>query len=155
MQPTIRVTQCEGHQRLSLTDRDGWRFRQILESFKDFVPEDLRYFDVEERQWSIEPDGYGYLARWLRHMREQFGARVIIDPGPEPRARKAPERPARVDPYEILFLREGAPIQLVQSARRVLASIHHPDKGGDVEIMKMVNQAADAIEQQLERSAAA
>lgn len=39
-------------------------------------------------------------------------------------------------------------LQIVQTGRQQLAKRLHPDVGGDTEVMKRVNQAADFLEQQ-------
>jgi hypothetical protein len=52
--------------------------------------------------------------------------------------------PATVsDAYHELWLREGAPSELVLAARRVLARSAHPDAGGEHHAMVAINNAAD------------
>lgn len=48
-------------------------------------------------------------------------------------------------PYSDLFLVDGAPREVVVAAYRALCKIHHPDVGGDVEIMKRINIAYERI----------
>lgn len=45
-------------------------------------------------------------------------------------------------PYAILGVSSDATAEEIRSARRELARIHHPDAGGDPEIMQQVNAAA-------------
>lgn len=45
------------------------------------------------------------------------------------------------EPLDQLFLLPEAPPELVAAAFRVLAQIHHPDKGGSNETMRRVNAA--------------
>lgn len=58
-------------------------------------------------------------------------------------------RPARepADPrgpaeaYEVLWLRTGAPPEVIRAAYRALASRLHPDVGGDADAMRRLNAA--------------
>lgn len=60
---------------------------------------------------------------------------------PPPRPASAP--PA--DPYAVLHLLPTAPAELVRAAYRVMAQLHHPDKGGDDLTMKRINNAFEAL----------
>lgn len=46
------------------------------------------------------------------------------------------------DPFVVLGLDDTASAEAVRHARRRLAKHHHPDAGGDVEMMRSINQAA-------------
>jgi hypothetical protein len=48
------------------------------------------------------------------------------------------------DEFAVLGLGEDATAADVQAARRDLARRHHPDQGGDADLMRAVNAAADA-----------
>jgi hypothetical protein len=48
------------------------------------------------------------------------------------------------EPFATLGLEPGASAEDIQSARRRLAKAHHPDRGGDPEQMRTINEAADA-----------
>jgi len=43
--------------------------------------------------------------------------------------------------YKILNLPDFASIEEIKKAYRALAMMHHPDRGGDLEIMKKINAA--------------
>jgi len=47
--------------------------------------------------------------------------------------------------YAILHLRPTAPKEVVKAAYRALASLHHPDRGGNQDAMKSINDAMDHI----------
>ena len=47
--------------------------------------------------------------------------------------------------YEILGVPENATLEEIKKAYRKKASVAHPDKGGDVEMMKQVNVAYDLL----------
>jgi len=51
---------------------------------------------------------------------------------------------ATPDPFATLGLRNDATVEEVRAARRRLARAHHPDHGGDADLMQEVNEAADA-----------
>jgi hypothetical protein len=51
---------------------------------------------------------------------------------------------SRADPFATLGLGPGATVEDVRAARRRLAIAHHPDQGGDPDVMQAVNEAADA-----------
>jgi hypothetical protein len=46
-----------------------------------------------------------------------------------------------LDAYATLWLRPGAPWPVIKAAFRALANTHHPDKGGDGNMMQRVNAA--------------
>lgn len=50
-------------------------------------------------------------------------------------------------PYAALYLLPNAPPQLIKAAYRTLAVLYHPDKGGDVELMKRINGAYEKLKQ--------
>lgn len=95
-----------------------------FEDFEDF----FRHYGYAEN-----PLGGGF----------NFGQR----PGPE--SAPPPPPPPRAAPpsshHATLFLLSDAPIEVVQAAHRALALLHHPDRGGDVEKLKAINAARDAI----------
>ena len=51
----------------------------------------------------------------------------------------------RKDPYQILKVHPGAEIEEIKKAYRKLVKIHHPDKGGDSEVMLEVNSAWEIL----------
>lgn len=59
--------------------------------------------------------------------------RVAKEPGPH--------ELSRTDALKRLYLRTNAPPEVIKAAYTALAKIHHPDRGGDVERMKAVNEA--------------
>ncbi|MGD0465325.1 MAG: DnaJ domain-containing protein [Gammaproteobacteria bacterium] len=54
--------------------------------------------------------------------------------------------------HEILGIEENASKQRIIQAYREKAALHHPDKGGSVEMMKLINQAHTELLQQVEES---
>ena len=48
------------------------------------------------------------------------------------------------DPFRLLGLNTNASVAEVRQARRDLAKEHHPDAGGDADLMRVINDAAGA-----------
>ena len=53
------------------------------------------------------------------------------------------------DPFAVLGLDDTASPAAVRTARRDLAKLHHPDAGGDAEMMRSINQAAGRALQEI------
>lgn len=53
------------------------------------------------------------------------------------------------DPFAVLGLPDTASTDAVRTARRDLAKRHHPDAGGDAEMMRSINQAAGQALQEI------
>jgi len=58
---------------------------------------------------------------------------------------EAPPKRTASTPHDVLYLLPTAPIEVVKAAYRALALIHHPDRGGDEEILKEINSAYETI----------
>lgn len=108
----------------------------------------LRYPAIEwlpeEKAWHVPADDADPVLAWLR---EAFGEPlVILERTPDPDHDAAyHDGSALLAAYQTLYLAPGAPLELVESARRVLARRHHPDAGGDAAVMTAINVAADTI----------
>ena len=56
-----------------------------------------------------------------------------------------------MDPYVVLGLPKDATVDQVKMRRKQLAQVYHPDReGGNLDAMKLVNNAADEIVRKLE-----
>ncbi len=55
----------------------------------------------------------------------------------------APEK--QRDPYEVLGIRPDTPETVMEASYKALAKVHHPDKGGDPEQFKELNDAYERI----------
>ena len=53
--------------------------------------------------------------------------------------------PPKASPYEMLYLMDSAPIEVVKAAYKALALLHHPDRGGQVERFQQIKEAYEAI----------
>ncbi len=81
----------------------------------------------------------------LRLARRYFTQVIAKDDYSEPAAPPPPPPPA--NPYGALYLLPTAPQPVVRAVYKVLAKLHHPDVGGDPELMKTINLAYEAIEE--------
>jgi hypothetical protein len=125
----------------------GDAFDSVLESLRDSIPQAFRKYDPDSRLWRIFHRSY--LDEWIRIL-EFYGDEVRIEWAPSKRQYQRPPDPPRRDPraaaFEVLHLRESAPVELVAAARKILALKYHPDRpDGDLRLMQQVNAAADLI----------
>lgn len=57
------------------------------------------------------------------------------------RGEPVPRKPVAASAYATLYVTENAPREVIIAAHRALASTHHPDRGGDTEVMARINAA--------------
>ncbi len=127
-------------------------WRLILEDFKDcvgYLPGVT--FDGEGKCWVVLPAYADRLTRWMgRHFPPGTVAWEGVyngtgAAGGRAGAQDSPQAPRLTSAYQVLYLAPGAPAELVEAARRVLAKRAHPDIGGDEETMRAINAAADLL----------
>jgi len=118
----------------------GEGFDQVKADFRRRFPRhrDAVYLP-EQRAWSLPREHMRGLQAWLALW---FSEEAVA--WQRPTRRPAPA-PTLAPAYRTLYLVEGAPAELVEAARRVLAKRHHPDAGGDEETMRAINAAADLL----------
>jgi hypothetical protein len=51
----------------------------------------------------------------------------------------------QLDPYEVLDIRPGAPLEVVEAAYKAKMRIAHPDSGGSIDEAKRLNTAIERI----------
>lgn len=114
--------------------------RLLVDLLKAEIPAYARTYDPEEKTWWVAAP-YAQLATDL--LRTCFpDARIE-----RPSSRQAASEPIRGTDraFAVLHLLPSAPPALVDAAFRCLAKLHHPDRGGDVETMRRLNEARDQI----------
>ena len=131
-------------------------FLGLVRSFKSRVDWQARRFDPHEKVWHLTRAAGGELRLWLlAHVavdqRRLVGLTLddLLEDDEPTAPPPPPPRPSPVrgpsSPYDVLWLRPGAPPELVKAAYRALAQLHHPDRGGDHEAMVAINRAFDAL----------
>lgn len=124
-------------------------FDQVLDDLKESIYYGDREYDPDEKCWRVDTLAYddlkGWALRWFAPQHVRVTAtlhRQYQAPPPPP---PPPPRPDPHDPYTVLGLLPGAPLALVKAAYRALATLHHPDVGGDTERMKQINAAYERL----------
>jgi hypothetical protein len=98
----------------------------LIDSIKRLPVHARRYYP-ERKAWFIEAP---YDEAALRSFRARFPDAPVLE---RTRQRQAPPPPPRrklVEPrhYEVLYLVEGAPVEVAEVVYRFLAKKHHPDR---------------------------
>ncbi len=131
---------------------DSGTWRVILEDFKGsvgYLPGVT--FDGEGKCWVVPPAYAGRLTGWMgRHFPPGTVAWEGVYNGTGAAGGRAGAQDSHralrlASAHQALYLAPGAPAELVEAARRVLAKRHHPDAGGDEETMRAINAAADLL----------
>jgi hypothetical protein len=112
--------------------------RRRLEEWADY------WFAGDAQQWEDEqPTGYRYGGRTRSDTRssyERFG--------------KGQAGTSAIEAaFATLHLLPTAPPELVQAAHRTLVKVHHPDVGGDTQVMTRINLAVQKIREHHEEKA--
>ena len=116
----------------------------LVQAIKHLVPATHRRYDPDDHSWTVEPP-YGprvslEIAEVYPDVEIEHGASVR---SPEPMS-------AALDPdYRVLHLLPTAPSELVESAYRTLARLHHPDAGECTDTMMAINSAMTAIRERM------
>src|SRR5262249_37230155 len=118
---------------------------------KNHIPHRWRDYDPTDKCWRIS--SRGHLDMWLGYVSDCDGVRVIWhNAEAESNTRQQahpPRRPGRMvpaDAFTALYLLPTAPPEVIKASYKALVLIHHPDRGGDLEQMKLINQAYDLLE---------
>ncbi len=125
---------------------DADAFHDAIQGLKDFIAPPYRRWQPSSKSWRILPEGQVYVMDWITVCRDQFKAEVTWGKA-KPHTRR--ETKPAPDPFAALYLLPSAPVEVVKAAYRALATIHHPDHGGDAERMKAINAAYSEATQRL------
>jgi hypothetical protein len=131
---------------VKLQSGDSYVFKSLIDALKNFVSPVYRRYEPATRKWVVGEPAAESFRHWLSYARATFNARIEwigeADADPEREwTPPKPERPKASDPYVTLHLLPSAPPEVVKAAYRALAVLNHPDKGGDEEKMKRLNEA--------------
>jgi hypothetical protein len=121
----------------------------LVDDLKDGIPYRFRTYEPRSKEWTVEST-YADLA--VRLLLRHFPAAEVPArwryraPWEEPPPwSESPTAARSSDHYRILHLLPTAPVELIESAYRTLARLHHPDRGGDELAMQRINGAYDAL----------
>lgn len=109
----------------------GW-----VATVKALVPPVYREWDPLQKVWIVDPP---YAEQVVRLTERVFGSAS----GPHNPKNSRPAAPS--DPHVTLHLLPSAPPELIDSAYRCLARLHHPDVGGTHEQMLQLTAAHSAL----------
>jgi len=123
---------------LRLVSVDAATFTVFIERLKLNIPGRLRKWDPDAKRWLFrDVDTIEHVMLLLR----QYGLTYEHDAGEGGHAVALTVQ----DAYAALWLREGAPAELVAAAYRTLAKLYHPDAGGETAHMQRINAAAELL----------
>lgn len=107
--------------------------KQLVETLTTSIPPIARIWNNVQKQWYIRKDQFDKLT----HILDQYCDETLL--------LNFPKQEVASDNWTRLYLLEGAPIEVIQATYRALAKKHHPDAGGDQELMKEINLAYKAL----------
>lgn len=108
-------------------------------SVKAMVPAHAREWDAVEKIWFVDEP---FVEAVVRLTRRIFGS--CSCPGASQNSHGEAS-----DPWQTLHLRPTAPVELIEASYRVLARLHHPDRGGSGDAMQRINGAYSALKERV------
>lgn len=114
----------------------------VVERLKTEIPAPCREYDPTRKLWTIHAP---YIAPAVAIVRAAYPDVQIESVGGA-----HVSEPAAIDPdYRVLHLLPTAPPELVETAYKCLARLHHPDTGGSTEAMQRLNAAVAVIRERV------
>jgi len=113
----------------------------LIACLKDEIPRGYRKWVPESKVWQISGDYWGIAAGILT----SFGYTLRDADTRRWQQETKAHTNDDTDALRILHLTEGAPPELIVAAYRVLAKIHHPDRGGGNDDMVRINLAYERL----------
>ena len=148
---------------------DYGRFLRIKENFKErFSRDSGRAFDDATKAWSVPVAEYCRLCTWLdlwfdpdeqewgedEPASHRYGGRSYSGGQSSYGRYQQHTSTSTIEAaFATLHLLPTAPPELVQAAHRALTKLHHPDVGGDTQLMTRINLAMQLIREQTEEKA--
>ena len=104
------------------------------------LPNHLRSWDGASKQWELDEETFDESREFLFPTWEW---KCIYDERVPQSEAQNDFRSSSTPPcdYDVLWLKQGAPKEVVKAAYSALIRIHHPDVGGDEETAKQINAA--------------
>ncbi len=141
MKPIIYAfLQPSGDYKVTIRCDDRDVFAELIDELKTIDPL-WRRWEPSTKSWIISNNDEAL--GWLAWAKQNYEAQIKHG---EPNARKESAPPRKAENYPqtahaALHLTPDAPPELVKAAYRCLATLHHPDKGGDTATMQAINAA--------------
>jgi hypothetical protein len=134
---------------IKLKSDDSDAFMSAIAALKSYVDSSKRAWRPATKSWCVDASAEFEMGEWLALCTAEFHAEVTRTHAKrQERQTRAVPKPAP-DPFAALYLLPSAPVEVVKAAYRALATLHHPDHGGDVERMKAINAAYSEATQRL------
>jgi len=107
--------------------------REFTDTLKKSIPAKKRMWDANDKCWYIVKDQLDKLCHILD---STYDETLLLD---------FPAQEVADSAWATLFLLPNTPLDVVRAVYKTLANKHHPDKGGDVGTMQVINAAYQAI----------
>jgi hypothetical protein len=134
---------------IKLKSDDSDAFMSAIAALKNCVRPMDRAWRPATKSWCVDASAEFEMGEWLALCTAEFHAEVVrAKEKQKERQTRATSKP-EADPFAALYLLPSAPVEVVKAAYRALATLHHPDHGGDVEKMKVINAAYSEATQRL------
>lgn len=105
----------------------------FVDDLKSSLPKFSRKWDPDLKMWWVATEFVDRARAVLRRHYELDGTTTMVTRNSDDSA------------WEILWLRPGAPFEVLRAAYRALAQLHHPDVGGDTRKMQKINSAYERL----------
>ena len=135
---------------IKLKSDDSDAFMAAIAALKNCVRPMDRAWRPATKSWCVDASAEFEMSEWLALCTAEFHAEVTRAKEKQKERREGRAAPkSEADPFAALYLLPSAPVEVVKAAYRALATLHHPDHGGDVEKMKAINAAYSEATQRL------
>jgi len=134
---------------IKLKSDDSDAFMSAIAALKNYVDASYRAWRPSTKSWCVDASAEFEMGEWLALCTASFSAEVTRTHAKRQERQTRATPKAEADPFAALYLLPSAPVEVVRAAYRALATIHHPDKGGDVATMQRINAAYAAATRRL------
>jgi hypothetical protein len=117
----------------------------FIGELKNLIAYPGRKWDKERRQWWVSAAAVAMAESIARRHYDNVEKLDAAPPPPPP-----PPMHSYLA-YNTLHLMPSAPPEVTKAAYRAMAMLHHPDRGGNVEMMKRINQAWECLNAEVRR----
>lgn len=111
----------------------------FIDEFKRLISWRQRTWDPDAKVWHIRPSAVDDVIAFCKTYYDDVNIVMFS------RQRSQSSGTRSDGALDVLYLRPGAPKELIDAAYKTLARLHHPDKGGDTATMQAINAAYERI----------